>query len=131
MSELKNISWWGKNYQWIIGSSAIVFSWVISGIIGFTTAMFGIDSEIDKLREKMIKSESEIIYLKAENSSNKDINARLITIEGDFKYVKQEVNQVSNSNSAIKYLIEIERNKTVNELQSILNRSEKNKSAER
>lgn len=114
--------WWNRNYQWALGILGVIVTWVISGIIGFYTAMSAVDADIDKLRERIIIAETELASTKSDVKSLTAIESRLTTLESDFKYVKNETEQVSNANSAIKYLIEVERNKTVNDLKEILKR---------
>lgn len=111
---------WDKNYQWVLGALGVLLSWAISGIIGFYTAISVVDSDIDALRERLTKTETKLTTAENALKCQSGIDNRLRTLEGDFKYVKTETEKMSSTNSAIQYLIEVERSKTVNDLKEIL-----------
>ena len=118
MSTFKDF--WDKNYQWVLGALGVSLSWAISGVIGFYTAISVVDSDIDVLRDKLTKTETRLIAAESTLKGQSEIESRLKTLEGDFKYVKSETDKMSNTNSSIQYLIEVERSKTVNDLKEIL-----------
>ena len=125
MIDVSSNSGLSETTKWVLGSIGVILTWVISGVIGFYAAVYSIKSELNVIENKMTKVESSVISLKLDASNINTIDSRLNTLENDFKYVKKETEQAISTNSAIKYLIDVERNKTLNELNEILKKKGK------
>ena len=114
-------TFWNKNWKWILGSLGVIIAWLISGIIGYYTAIRTIDADITLIRERVTRSETKIGSTIMPQVHKIDrLSERVTTLESDFKFVKQETDIATRTNKSLEYLIEIERNKTVNELKEIL-----------
>ena len=112
---------WDNNWKWILGTLGILFTWAISAVIGFYAALRAIDTDITLIRERIVKSETEISStIKPQISRIENLSQRIITLEGDFKFVKQETDIATRTNKSLEYLIEIERKNTVNELKELM-----------
>ena len=93
---------WDKNWQWILGVFGILLSWIISGIIGFYAAVIAIEADITSLIDRVSKAETEISsVLKPKLNTIADLEKRLLTLEGDFKYVKKESELVKKDSMSI------------------------------
>jgi hypothetical protein len=107
-------------WKWLLGILGVIFTWVISGVIGFYAALSAVNTDINVLNVELTSVKTKLKIAEDTIKKQGGIESRLKTLEGDFKYVQLETNKMSSTNSAIQYLIEVERNKTVNELKEIL-----------
>ena len=112
-------NWWQKN--WDKALVAIV-SIVVSGVVGFFSAILVTTKELNELGKQVVVLEQQI------KDHGKDIpnissNDRKITnLSSRFDSIKDRVDLAETRVATIKELTELQRQRTVNELEELLNK---------
>jgi hypothetical protein len=110
--------WWKDNWDKV---AMILISIVLSGVIGFFTAVLSIKGDMDALRERIAKVEAEeasaiIPKLGTMDANNRDI----ATLQTELSQIRRDTDISVQTNKLLDLRIEEERQKTAQTLKQFL-----------
>lgn len=109
--------WWSKNWDKVLTG---LFSAALAGVIGFFSAIIATNEKIGTLRERIGTLEELKETVKEERAKTANSITAINNLSGRFDSMKDRVELAEVRVAAIKELTELQRQKTVNELEELL-----------
>ena len=109
--------WWNSNWDKVLTA---FFSIVIAGLIGFFTATNAIKDKIGSLEKKVAILEEKALTAEKEPAKTQQNIIAINNLNNRFDSMKDRVDLAETRVATIKELTELQRQKTVNELEELL-----------
>ena len=113
------MQWWNNNWDKVLTA---FFSVIIAGLIGFFSAKSVIEDEIGNLEKQVAVLEQKALLAEKEPAKTQQNIIAINNMNNRFDSMKDRVDLAETRVATIKELTELQRLKTVNELEELLSK---------
>ena len=112
------MNWIKQNWDKIL---TVVISVIISGTVGFFSAIFAVKTDLARLGERVATNETEIrSSLKPKLPTIDDNSKSIITLNNDVEVLKRQTDIATQTNKLLDLRIEQQREDTLKELRELI-----------